>query len=147
MFLKRRLLKSGVIPRLWMVGPVMVALLIMLFIACNSTAAQLPEQTNQPQPTSTPTSQSAATQAPATNQSSATQAPAATEPSNSVSNLGGDIAIDGSSTVFPITEAVAEEFGLLTEGNVRVTVGISGTGGGFEKFCNNETHNSDGSRP
>ena len=61
--------------------------------------------------------------------------------------LSGDIAIDGSSTVFPITEAVAEEFGILTEQNVRVTVGISGTGGGFKKFCNSETVISNASRP
>jgi phosphate transport system substrate-binding protein len=45
------------------------------------------------------------------------------------------IKIDGSSTVFPITEAVAEEFQTAKKGNVRVTVGISGTGGGFKKFC------------
>jgi phosphate transport system substrate-binding protein len=64
-----------------------------------------------------------------------------------LAELSGDIAIDGSSTVFPITEAVAEEFGLLTDGNVRVTVGVSGTGGGFEKFCNGETLISDASRP
>ena len=62
-------------------------------------------------------------------------------------SLKGDIEIDGSSTVFPITEAVAEEFGYLTEGNVRVTVGVSGTGGGFKKFCNGETQISDASRP
>ena len=61
--------------------------------------------------------------------------------------LSGDIAIDGSSTVFPITEAVAEEFGYLTNGNVRVTVGVSGTGGGFKKFCNGETQITDASRP
>ena len=62
-------------------------------------------------------------------------------------SLSGDIDIDGSSTVFPITEAVAEEFGKLTDGNVRVTVGVSGTGGGFKKFCNGETQVSDASRP
>ena len=62
-------------------------------------------------------------------------------------SLSGDIAIDGSSTVFPITEAVAEEFGDLADGNVRVVVGISGTGGGFKKFCANETVISDASRP
>ena len=62
-------------------------------------------------------------------------------------SLKGDIDVDGSSTVFPITEAVAEEFGYLTEGNVRVTVGVSGTGGGFKKFCNSETQISDASRP
>ena len=62
-------------------------------------------------------------------------------------SLSGDIDVDGSSTVFPITEAVAEEFGILTDGNVRVTVGVSGTGGGFKKFCNGETQVSDASRP
>ncbi len=62
-------------------------------------------------------------------------------------SLSGDIPIDGSSTVFPITEAVAEAFGGLTDGNVRVVVGISGTGGGFKKFCANETVISDASRP
>ena len=66
---------------------------------------------------------------------------------NDMSELRGDIAIDGSSTVFPIAEAVAEEFGILTGGNVRVTVGISGTGGGFKKFCNSESDVSDASRP
>jgi len=59
----------------------------------------------------------------------------------------GTIAIDGSSTVFPVTEAMAEEFQRATNGRVRVTVGISGTGGGFQKFCNNETDISDASRP
>ena len=72
-------------------------------------------------------------------------APEAVEPPSA--SLSGDIAIDGSSTVFPITEAVAEEFGNLTGGNVRVTVGVSGTGGGFKKFCNSETVISDASRP
>ena len=69
------------------------------------------------------------------------------QPSGDLTSLSGDITVDGSSTVFPITEAVAEEFGTLTEGNVWVTVGVSGTGGGFEKFCNGETHISDASRP
>lgn len=56
------------------------------------------------------------------------------------------IAVDGSSTVFPITEAVAEEFQKRNRG-VRVTVGISGTGGGFRKFCRGETAIQDASRP
>lgn len=55
------------------------------------------------------------------------------------------IKIDGSSTVFPITEAVSEEF-MKTEGT-QVTVGISGTGGGFKKFCRGETDISNASRP
>jgi phosphate transport system substrate-binding protein len=57
------------------------------------------------------------------------------------------IQIDGSSTVFPITEAVAEEFQKTKKGAVKVTVGISGTGGGFKKFCRGETDISDASRP
>jgi phosphate transport system substrate-binding protein len=57
------------------------------------------------------------------------------------------IKIDGSSTVYPITEAVAEEFQKLMKGTVKVTVGISGTGGGFKKFSRGETDISDASRP
>jgi phosphate transport system substrate-binding protein len=57
------------------------------------------------------------------------------------------IKIDGSSTVFPITEAVAEEFQKSQKGKVRVTVGISGTGGGFKKFCRGESDISNASRP
>jgi phosphate transport system substrate-binding protein len=57
------------------------------------------------------------------------------------------IAIDGSSTVFPVSEAIAEEFQKANKGQVRVTVGISGTGGGFKKFCRGETDISNGSRP
>jgi phosphate transport system substrate-binding protein len=55
------------------------------------------------------------------------------------------IKIDGSSTVFPITEAVSEEF--QKKSRVRITVGISGTGGGFKKFCRGETDLQDASRP
>lgn len=55
------------------------------------------------------------------------------------------IKIDGSSTVYPISEAVAEEFQKATK--VKVTVGESGTGGGFKKFCRGETDISDASRP
>ena len=57
------------------------------------------------------------------------------------------IQIDGSSTVFPVTEAVAEEFQKSKKGKVKVTVGISGTGGGFKKFCRGEIDISDASRP
>jgi phosphate transport system substrate-binding protein len=55
------------------------------------------------------------------------------------------VEIDGSSTVYPITEAVAEEFRRATR--ARVTVGISGTGGGFQKFCRDEIDIADASRP
>lgn len=72
-------------------------------------------------------------------QSSATRAPSPA--------LSGDLEIDGSSTAYPITEAMAEEFGVLTGGNVRVVVGVSGTGGGFKRFTVGDTVISDASRP
>ncbi|PVE26572.1 protein sphX, partial [Enterococcus faecalis] len=53
----------------------------------------------------------------------------------------------GSSTVYPVTEAVAEEYQKMKKGTVKVTVGISGTGGGFKKFCRGETDISGASRP
>ena len=61
-------------------------------------------------------------------------------------DLTGTVRIDGSSTVYPITEAVAEEF-MLAHPNVRVTVGVSGTGGGFAKFLRGEVDINDASRP
>ncbi len=67
-------------------------------------------------------------------------------PKATTAKLEGTILVDGSSTVAPITMAVAEEFRKLYP-NVRVPVGISGTGGGFSKFCNGETDISDASRP
>lgn len=57
------------------------------------------------------------------------------------------VKIDGSSTVFPITEGVAEDFQKAKKGAIKVTVGISGTGGGFKKFCRGETDVSNASRP
>ncbi len=57
------------------------------------------------------------------------------------------VKVDGSSTVFPVTEAVAEEFQKSKKGQIQVTVGVSGTGGGFKKFCNGETDISNASRP
>lgn len=63
------------------------------------------------------------------------------------SHAAESIRVDGSSTVFPITEAVAEEFQTGKRGQVRVTVGVSGTGGGFKKFCRGETDLQNASRP
>jgi phosphate transport system substrate-binding protein len=60
--------------------------------------------------------------------------------------LSGTVAGDGSSTVYPLTEAVAEEFGGVTAGNVRVTIAYSGTGGGFRRFCTGDTDLSNASR-
>ena len=62
------------------------------------------------------------------------------------SSLSGSTLIDGSSTVFPVTQAVAEEFTILNP-NVDISVGVSGTGGGFKKFCPGETSISNASRP
>lgn len=69
------------------------------------------------------------------------------QPASTAAESPALLKVDGSSTVFPITEAVAEEFQKETRGMVRVTVGISGTGGGFKKFCRGETDVQDASRP
>src|SRR6187402_293575 len=57
------------------------------------------------------------------------------------------VKVDGSSTVYPVTEAVAEDFQKAKRQQIKVTVGISGTGGGFKKFCRGETDVSNASRP
>jgi phosphate transport system substrate-binding protein len=67
-------------------------------------------------------------------------------PGGSATPAAADIKVDGSSTVFVVSEAVAEEFQKAQRG-ARVTVGQSGTGGGFQKFCRGETDVSDASRP
>ena len=64
-----------------------------------------------------------------------------------LNKLEGSVTVDGSSTVGPYTTAAAELFSRAGAKNVRVTVGISGTGGGFERFCKGETDLSDASRP
>ncbi|WP_019242576.1 MULTISPECIES: PstS family phosphate ABC transporter substrate-binding protein [Bacillus] len=61
-------------------------------------------------------------------------------------SLAGDVAIDGSSTVYPIMEAVSEEY-MSVQPDVKVSVGFSGTGGGFKKFIAGDTDISDASRP
>ncbi len=68
------------------------------------------------------------------------------QPSTDLGSLSGTIAVDGSSTVGPITEALAEEFAGQASG-VKVPVDISGTGGGFARFCAGETDLQDASRP
>jgi phosphate transport system substrate-binding protein len=57
------------------------------------------------------------------------------------------VKIDGSSTVYPVTEAVAEDFQKSKKNAIKVTVGISGTGGGFKKFCRGEVDIANASRP
>ena len=119
--------------------PLLFALLLagaMVLAACSGdadqpSAAQADQQQDQPQQ---PQRQQDQTQQ-------------QTRTAQYLSSLEGEIQVDGSSTVFPITEAMAEEFGILTERGVRVTVGVSGTGGGFKRFCAGETDISDASRP
>ena len=65
----------------------------------------------------------------------------------SAPSLAQIVKVDGSSTVYPITEAVAEEFQKAKKNVIKVTVGISGTGGGFKKFCRGEIDIADASRP
>ena len=65
---------------------------------------------------------------------------------NDSGKLTGSISIDGSSTVYPVTEAVAEEFRAV-QPDIKVTIGVSGTGGGFKKFGRGETDISNASRP
>ncbi len=73
-------------------------------------------------------------------------APQAADQSPVAAQLGGTVLIDGSSTVGPITQAIAEEFTKLYP-DVRIPVGVSGSGGGFKKFCIGETDLSNASRP
>jgi phosphate transport system substrate-binding protein len=68
------------------------------------------------------------------------------EQASDSSTLSGPVEIDGSSTVYPISEAVAEEFQIANP-ETRVAVGVSGTGGGFKRFCAGETDISNASRP
>jgi len=91
-----------------------------------------------------PTTPTAAT-TPAATGTTAAKDPAK-EPAKTPSNLSGNITIDGSSTVAPISKAVAEDFAKSNPG-VKVPVGTSGTGGGFKKFCAGDTDISNASRP
>jgi phosphate transport system substrate-binding protein len=68
-------------------------------------------------------------------------------PTFNLKNLSGSITADGSSTVGPYTQAAAELFSRAGASKVKITVGISGTGGGFQRFCKGETDLSDASRP
>jgi phosphate transport system substrate-binding protein len=85
--------------------------------------------------------------APSTDASAAASDAASTAPESAApADLSGTVNIDGSSTVYPITQAVAEEFSKANTG-VQVPVAFSGTGGGFKKFCTGETDINDASRP
>lgn len=80
------------------------------------------------------------------NNSSTSTAPQQAAGGGAASTAAGKVLVDGSSTVFPISEAMAEEFQKANP-NIKVTVGVSGTGGGFKKFCAGETDISNASRP
>src|SRR5687767_11046153 len=98
-------------------------------------------------PATSPAAAAAASPAAAANAPAGTKPGAALAPPVALNTLTGTVTVDGSSTVFPVSEAMAEEFQKATGGKVRVTVGISGTGGGFKKFCAGETDVQDASRP
>jgi len=104
-------------------------------VAC--TAPQAPQSTGQPSPAQSAPAPAAQPAKPATQPAAKTD----------LRSLSGNVRLDGSSTVFPVSEAMAEEFQKATGNRVRVTVGISGSGGGFKKFCNDETDVSNASRP
>ena len=116
--------------------------------AATSPAVVLPV-TELPMASSQPTTQPAATlpPAPSAEPTSASDAAIVLPAGSAAWNvLTGTIVIDGSSTVFPITEAAALEFAAIAP-DVQVQLGVSGTGGGFKKFCAGETLISDASRP
>ena len=93
----------------------------------------------------TPTTPTAATTTPAATKTTTAKEPAK-EAAKAPSNLSGNITIDGSSTVAPISKAVAEDFAKSNPG-VKVPVGTSGTGGGFKKFCSGDIDIANASRP
>ena len=103
----------------------------ILLTACSSPTNSV-DQTEAPSVTSAPAEK--------------TSVPTVVEQNDPRSELSGDIVVDGSSTVYPVTTAVAEEFAKIAP-NVRISVGLSGTGGGFKMFCPGETDISDASRP
>jgi phosphate transport system substrate-binding protein len=129
------------IRRRWLiVGLTALAVASVAFAACGDDD----DDTPTPQPT---TPAATATTPAGTGTATQTASPTQTAaPGINYGALSGAVLADGSSTVFPITEAVAEEFSKVAR-NVRATVGFSGTGGGGEKFCRGEIDIWDASRP
>jgi len=116
-----------------------------LIAACGGQATPTPVSGGQATPTPVSGGEATPTAVSGGETPAAAASPAAASPTPAT-DLSGTVTIDGSSTVFPISEAVAEEFQKKYP-KVKVTVGISGTGGGFKKFCNKEIDISDASRP
>jgi phosphate transport system substrate-binding protein len=129
----------------WITLSMLLAAALILLAACGSSTATAPAAA-----TVTPTSPSPTTTPETPTEVSTTPVP--TNPDLIVPEglpdpeLSGVIAIDGSSTVFPITELAALAFRELAP-NVEISLGVSGSGGGFKKFCAGETVISDASRP
>ena len=117
--------------------PISIGALLLLAAAFAVFAAACSSPTPTPQPT--------ATQAPATGGTQPTAMAPTAAPADAEARLSGTIEVDGSSTVFPVTQAVAEEFRKGQPG-VQINVGVSGTGGGFQRFAAGETDISDASR-
>ncbi|MBD2177810.1 PstS family phosphate ABC transporter substrate-binding protein [Pseudanabaena sp. FACHB-1998] len=113
---------------------------VATFVAGVTLAATLASCSGSDTKPSTPSATN-----PAATTTTAAKEPAK-EPAKAPSNLSGNITIDGSSTVAPISKAVAEDFAKSNPG-VKVPVGTSGTGGGFKKFCSGDTDISNASRP
>ncbi|MFN3374480.1 MAG: substrate-binding domain-containing protein, partial [Chloroflexus sp.] len=107
-----------------------LSLVALLLVACGGSATALPSPTPLPTPTTL----------------SPSPTPALVLSNTDLGALKGEIKIDGSSTVFPITEQVAVAFSNVAP-NVTIRLGVSGTGGGFTRFCNGETDISNASRP
>ena len=110
---------------------------VITFVASVTLAVALASCTDTKPTTTAPTASS-----PAATQTTAAKAPAPVV----ASNLSGNITIDGSSTVAPISKAVAEDFA-KSNPKVKVPVGTSGTGGGFKKFCAGDIDIANASRP
>jgi phosphate binding protein len=119
----------------------------IILAACGGAATPAPAPTQPPAATEA-SAAPAATEAPAVSGGSGLFEGTVPEPANkdALAQVSGEIIIDGSSTVYPVTAAAAEEFRKYAP-NARISVGISGTGGGFKKFCAGETDISDASRP
>jgi phosphate transport system substrate-binding protein len=129
------------IRRRWLiVGLAALAVASVAFAACG-------DDDDEPTPTpTTPAATRTATGTATTPAATATTPAATRTPAINYGSLTGSVLADGSSTVFPLTEAVAEEFSKVAR-NVRATVGLSGTGGGGEKFCRGEIDIWNASRP
>lgn len=123
-------------PWVWLLGLLLVGGVALA--ACGGDEQQQAEEPAAAAAASSSDSASASSSSSSSSSSSAS--------SSADEGLTGEVQVDGSSTVFPITEAMADGF-KFKQGGVKVTVGVSGTGGGFKRFCAGETDISGASRP